>query len=130
VESSNLGSKVDHFAASSSHLCETTELGLHSPASKSQRVYSRRVKEEEIAKQLLKNKGLIAEVVADCPVKGYSKEVMETMNFAPVMGLSWGGDDKRMMNLLSVILKEKKKHAAPTTKDLEAGDQRSSQVKC
>ena len=87
VESSNQGSKGYHSAASSTCHCEVTELGLHSPASKSQRVYSRRVK-DEIVKQLLKNKGLITEVVVDCPVEGCSKEVMDTMNFTPVMGLS------------------------------------------
>ena len=43
---------------------------------------------DEIAKQLLKKKGLITEVVVDYPVEGYSKEVMDTMNFPPVMGLS------------------------------------------
>jgi hypothetical protein len=37
---------------------------------------------------LLKNKDLLAEVVADIPVEGYSKEVIDTMNFAPVVRLS------------------------------------------
>jgi hypothetical protein len=45
MESSIQGSKGDHSAASSTRLCEATELGHHSPASKSQRVYSRRVKD-------------------------------------------------------------------------------------
>jgi hypothetical protein len=48
---------------------------------------------------LLKNKDLLAEVVVDILVEGYSKEVIDTMNFAPVVRLSWGGDDKRLSNL-------------------------------
>jgi hypothetical protein len=49
-------------------------------------VYSRRVK-DEVAKQLLKNKDMLVEVVADIPVEGYTKEVIDMMNFAPVVGL-------------------------------------------
>jgi hypothetical protein len=60
------------------------ELGLNPPVSKSQLVYSQRVK-DEVAKHLLKNKDLLAEVVADIPVEGYSKEVIDTMNFTPVV---------------------------------------------
>ena len=82
------------------------EVGLNPLVSKSQVVYAWRVK-DEVSKQLLKNKELLAEVVADIPAEGYSKEVIRTMNFAPVVGLSWGGDDKRMLNLLSGIEKEK-----------------------
>jgi hypothetical protein len=64
------------------------EVGLNPPVSKSQVAYARRVK-DEISKQLLKNKELLAEVVADIPAEGYSKEVIRTMNFAPVVvGLS------------------------------------------
>ena len=87
------------------------ELGLNPFVSKSQLVYSWRVK-DEVAKQLLKNKDLLAEVVADIPVEGYSKEVIDTMNFAPVVGFSWGGDDKRLSNIFSVIVKEKRELAA------------------
>jgi hypothetical protein len=54
--------------------------------SKSLLVYSRRVK-DEVAKQLLKNKDLLAEVVADIPVESYPKEVIDMLNFAPVVGL-------------------------------------------
>ena len=40
--------------------------------------------------------------------KGYSKEVIDTMNFASVMGLSWGGDNKSLLDLFSAIDKEKR----------------------
>ena len=78
----------------------------------------------------------------DIPVEGYSKEVIDTMNFASLVGLSWGGDDKRMLNLLSGIEKEKRKLAAPKVKgkmelknldcslNVEASGWRSSQSKC
>ena len=104
-------------------------------------MYSRRFK-DEVAKQLLKNKDLLAEVVANIPVEGYSKEVIDTMNFAPVVGLSWGGDDKRMLNLLSGIEKEQQELAAPKVKgkreltnldcslNFEASSQRTTQAKC
>ena len=112
------------------------KVGLNPPVSKSQVVYARRVK-DEIFKQLLKNKELLAEVV-HIPAEGYSKEVIRMMNFAPVVGLSWGGDDKRMLNLLSKIEKEKRELAAPKVKgkrelknlecylNVEASYQRSS----
>ena len=113
------------------------EVGLNPFVSKSQVVYARKVK-DEVSKQLLKNKELLAEVVADIPAEGYSKEVIRTMNFAPVVGLSRGGDDKRMLNLLSGIEKEKRELAAPKVKgkrelknlecslNIEASSQRSS----
>jgi hypothetical protein len=82
------------------------EVGLIPHVSKSQVVYARRVK-DEVSKQLQKNKELLAKVMADIPTEGYSKEVIHTMNFALVVGLSWGGDDKRMLNLLFGIEKEK-----------------------
>jgi hypothetical protein len=78
------------------------EVGLIPPSSKSQVVYSQRVK-DQVAKQLLKNKELLAGVVADIPAEGYSKEAIHIMNFAPVVGLSWGGDDKRMLNYVGLI---------------------------
>jgi hypothetical protein len=91
---------------------------------------------------LIKNKELLVEVVADIPTEGYSKEVIHSMNFAPMVGLSWGGDDKRMLNLLSGIEKEKRELAAPKVKgkrelknldcslNFEASGRRSSQAKC
>ena len=52
VESSIQGSRGDHSAVSSTCLCEVMELGCHSPVSKPQWVYSRRVK-DGIPKQML-----------------------------------------------------------------------------
>jgi hypothetical protein len=59
-----------------------------------------------------------------------------------MVGLSWGGDDKRMLNLLSGIEKEKWELAAPKVKgkrelknldcslNFEASSRRSSQAEC
>jgi hypothetical protein len=62
---------------------------------------------EKVAKQLHKNKELLAEVVVETPVEGvegYSKGVLDAMNCAPVVGLSWGGEDKNLLDLfLSLI---------------------------
>jgi hypothetical protein len=88
------------------------EVGLKPTVSKSQVVYGQRVK-DGISKQLLKNKEILTKVVADIQAEGFSKEVIRTMNFAPVVGLSWGGDDKSMLNLLSKIEKEKRELATP-----------------
>jgi hypothetical protein len=70
--------------------------------SKSQMGYSRRVK-EKVAKQLNKNKEMLAEVVVVNPgegVEGYSKEVLSVMNVATMVGMTWGGDDKKLLDLL------------------------------
>ena len=56
VGSSNQGSKGDLSAVSSTCHCEATKLGRHSPASKSQRVYSRRLK-DELRSSCLKTRG-------------------------------------------------------------------------
>jgi hypothetical protein len=116
------------------------EVGLNPTVSKSEVVYARRVK-KEISKQLFKNKEILAKVATDIPSEGFSKEVISTMNFASVVGLSWGGDDKRMLNLLSKIEKGKQELAAPKVKEkrklknlecsfiIEASGQRSSQAK-
>ena len=53
-----------------------------------------------------KNKELLAEVVVETPVEGvegYSKGVLDVMNSAPVVGLSWGGEDKNLLDLFSVM---------------------------
>jgi hypothetical protein len=143
-ESSKQDAKIDDgevlvcFTVSSNG---AVELGLNPPVSKSRLVYSRRVT-DEVAKQLLKNKDMLAEVVADIPVESYSKEVINTMNFALVVGLSWGSGDKRLSNLFSVIEKEKRELATPKVKgkrelknlvcslNFEARGRRSSQAKC
>jgi hypothetical protein len=76
---------------------------FYSSVFKSQLGYSWRVK-EKVAKQLYKNQELLAVVVAETPVEGYSKVVLDAENFAPVMGLSWGGDEKSLLDLfLSLI---------------------------
>jgi hypothetical protein len=67
-----------------------------SSVSKSQLQYAQRVK-EKVAKQLNKNK------------EGYSKEVLDMMNVAPVVGMSWGGDDKKLLDLFSVTDKREQK---------------------
>jgi hypothetical protein len=63
--------------------------------------YTRRVK-EKVAKQLNKNKELLAEVVGDIPVVGEDRE-LNVLNLALVLGLSWGGEDKKLGDLLFVI---------------------------
>jgi hypothetical protein len=78
--------------SSAPHTNKAAELGisnspLHSPVSNSQLCYSWRVK-EKVAKQLHKNKELLAKIVAETLVEGeegYSKEVIDTMNFTSVM---------------------------------------------
>jgi hypothetical protein len=123
-------------------LCWRCHLSRITPhVSKSLLVYSRRVR-DEVAKQLLKNKDLLAEVVADILVEGYSKEVIDVMNFALVVALSWKGDDKRLSNLFSIIEKEKRELAAPKVKgkrelknlecpwNYKARGRRSSQATC
>jgi hypothetical protein len=52
---------------------------------------------DKIVKQLLKNKELTAEVVAETSVEGvegYSKVVLDAVKFTPIVGLSCGGDEK------------------------------------
>jgi hypothetical protein len=59
---------------------------------------------EKVAKQLIKNKEMLAEVEAVNPgerVEEYSKEVHNVMNVASMVGMTWGGDDNKMLDLLS-----------------------------
>jgi hypothetical protein len=88
VSSSSSGVKEASLSSKGkdSSLLEMSSKQDNPPVSKSLLVYSRRVK-DEVAKQLLKNKDMLAEVVADIPVEGYPKEVIDMMNFAPVVGL-------------------------------------------
>jgi hypothetical protein len=71
-------------------------------ASLSQLAYSRWVK-EKVTKQLHKNKELLAKSVGVTQVgtKGYSKAVLDTMKFAPVVGMTWGGEDNKMLEMFS-----------------------------
>jgi hypothetical protein len=98
-----------------------------SSVSKSQLGHFRRVK-EKVAKQLIKNKEMLAEVVAVNPregVEGYSKEVHNVMNAAFVVGMTWGGNDNKMLDLLSA--RERK---AKGMRELKNLDYSISPVKC
>jgi hypothetical protein len=66
--------------------------------SMSQLWYTRRVK-EKVAKQLNKNKVLIAEVVGVIPEVG-EDWVANALNLAPVLRLTWGGEDKKLRDLV------------------------------
>ena len=48
---------------------------------------------KKVAKQLNKNKVLVAEAVSVIPVV-WEDQVANALNLAPVLGLSWGGEDK------------------------------------
>jgi hypothetical protein len=53
---------------------------------------------------LVKNKEMLAEVVIDTTeegVKEYSKEVYNLMKMASVVGMTWGGDDTKMLDMFS-----------------------------
>jgi hypothetical protein len=98
-----------------------------SVVSKSQLGYFRRVK-EKVAKQLIKNKEMLAEnmvVNLGEGVKGYSKEVHNVMNMASVVGMTWGGDDNKLLDLLSA--RERKAKGMREFKNL---DYSISLVKC
>jgi hypothetical protein len=101
-----------------------------SSVSKSQRGYAQRVK-EKVAKQPNKNKELLAEIVVDVPVvgeEGYSKRVLEAMKCAPVVGMSWGGDDKKLLDLFSAM--ENKEPKVKGLRELKNLDCSMSPVKC
>jgi hypothetical protein len=71
---------------------------INSSVSMSQLWYTQRVK-EKVAKQLNKNKDLIAEAVGVIPVVGEDR-VANALNLTPVLGLSWGGEDKKLRDLV------------------------------
>ena len=74
-----------------------------SAVSKSQLGYFRRVK-EKVAKQLIENKEMLAETMVVNPgegVEGYSKEVHSVMDMASMVGMTWGGDGNKLLDLLS-----------------------------
>jgi hypothetical protein len=99
-------------------------------ASKSQLGYSWRVK-EKVAKQLNKNKEMLAEVVVVNPgegVEGYSKEGLSGMNVAPVVGMFWGRDDKKLLDLLSA--RDRREWKAKGMRELKNLDCSISLVKC
>ena len=80
---------------------ETRKDPFSSSVSMSQLWYTQRVK-EKVAKQLNKNKDLLVEIVGDIQVVGEGR-VTNVMNLAFVVGLSWGGEDKKLWNMLTVI---------------------------
>jgi hypothetical protein len=83
---------------------------IYSSVSKSQMGYKRRVK-DKIAKQVHKNKELLAKVVAETPVEGvegYSKVLLDVVKFASIVGLSCGSDEKSLLELFSIVEEEKK----------------------
>jgi hypothetical protein len=80
---------------------ETQKDPFNSSVSTSQLWYTRRVK-EKVAKQLSKNKDLLVEVVGDISVVAEGR-VTDAMNLASVVGLSWGGEDIKLRDMLTVI---------------------------
>jgi hypothetical protein len=74
---------------------------INSFVSTSQRWYSQRVK-EKVAKQLNKNKDLLFEAMVDIPMVGEGR-MFDAMNLAFVVGFSWGGEDKKLQDMLIVI---------------------------
>jgi hypothetical protein len=82
-----------------------TESGtpIYSSVSKSQLGYLR---VKKIGKQLNRNKKLLTKTVEDTPVvrvEGYSEGVLDAIELAPNLGLTFGGDEKRLSNLFSII---------------------------
>ena len=77
---------------------------------------------EKVAKQLNKNKELLAEAVVNTPVDEVdsdSKTVLGAMNFAPIVGMSWEGEEKKLLDLFSVFDKREPfvDGSAPKVKD-------------
>jgi hypothetical protein len=89
------------FVLPSSQVCESsnrTVVTKPNPINSSVSWYNRRVK-GKVAKQLNKNKELIAEAVGVLPVGGGDR-VSDALNLAPVLGLSWGGEDKKLRDII------------------------------
>jgi hypothetical protein len=102
-----LGRSLSHPVASS-YAVSKFELG-----------YFRRVK-DKVAKQLSKNKEILAETLVVKPgegVEGCSKEVHSVMNVASVVGMTWGGDDNKLLDLLST--RERKAKGMRELKNLD-----------
>jgi hypothetical protein len=106
IVSTSFGATELGLSLSQSYPCMTGGgAPIYSSVSKSQLGYSRRVK-DKLAKQLHKNNELLNEVVVETSVEGvegYSKGVLDAVKFTPNVGLSWGGDEKSLLDLLSVI---------------------------
>jgi hypothetical protein len=75
---------------------------------------------DKVAKQLNKNKEQLAEVVIDTPGEGveeYSKVVHSAMKMASLVGMTWGGDDTKMLDLFST--RERKAKGMRELKNLD-----------
>jgi hypothetical protein len=93
------------FVLPSSQVCESsnrTVVTEPNPINSSVSWYNRRVK-GKVAKQLNKNKELIAEAVGVLLVGGGDR-VSDTLNLAPVLGLSWGGEDKKLWDIIEATV--------------------------
>jgi hypothetical protein len=45
--------------------------------------------------------------VTQVGTKGYSKAALDAIKFAPVVGMTWGGEDHKMLEMFSVFDKRK-----------------------
>jgi hypothetical protein len=89
----------------SSKVCassDRSEVTESDPINSSVSWYNRRVK-GKMAKQLNKNKELIAEAVGVLPVGGGDR-VTDALHLAPVLGLSWGGEDKKLRDIIETTV--------------------------
>jgi hypothetical protein len=74
---------------------------INSSVSTSQLWYTQRVK-EKVAKQLNKNKDMLIEAVVDISMVGEGR-VFDAINLASVVGMSWGGEYKKLRDMLTII---------------------------
>jgi hypothetical protein len=81
----------------------------------------------KVAKQFQNNKELLAESVSVSQVgtKDYSKSVLDSMKFAPVVGMTWGGEDNKMLEMFSDY--EKRKHSEVSTPKVKGLRERKCQ---
>jgi hypothetical protein len=86
-----------------------------SSISKSELGYFQRVN-NKVAKQLIKNKELLVEDL-DEGDEGYSSEVHRKMKMASMIGVTWDGEDKKMLDVLSV--RERKAKGLRELKNLD-----------
>jgi hypothetical protein len=95
----------DKQGVHSTQVCESSNRTVETepnPINSSVSWYNRRVK-GKMAKQLNKNKELIAEAVGILPVGGGDR-VSDALNLAPVLGLSWGGEDKKLRDIIEATV--------------------------
>ena len=72
---------------------------------------------EKVTKQLNKNKDLLAEAMVDIPMVGEGM-VFDAMNLASIVGLSWGGEDKKLRDMLTVTDEPVVETSAPKGKGM------------